>query len=295
MVTFKGPNGEYYAGDSTGQVDEELMEQILGPTRRERNTPDSTETIPTGAADERTGQSLDNATNSETTRSDANTPPTGEAEKPPSKESVKKYKASRKKTNANIKKQTPEEKKKAQLQKLREQADANLTKTRERKKQIKAYEKRQTARDEKIAGLGRKGNITGLGLLGALVDGAFTYGDERSKDPSGSKVLDLAKAGAVAGAWLVAEPVMWGLTIAGMAKSGLGMLKDDAQENYDISKNIALHVNKDESGSNKGTLGGKMVDNEYAATSRQRQEQIMRNHKISTESILGSEARQLHR
>lgn len=247
---------------------------------------------------------IDNATNSETTRSDANETPTAKPKpnsNPSNQERVSLFSLNRnskhtaQRTKSQASKQTEKEKRKAQVQTIRDQSNAKAAKEKQRKDRQKAYEGRQTARDEKITGLGRSGGVTGLGILGAAVDGVFTYQAERAEDPDGSKALDLAKAGAVAGAWLVAEGAMWGITIAGMVKSGAGLLIDDAQENYDINKSIALHVNKDESGSNKGTLGGRMIDNEYAATSRQRQEQIMRNHKISTESVLGSEARQLHR
>lgn len=240
----------------------------------------------------RNKKAVDNATNSDTTRSDAKKPPVGE---PTSDERAKNFKMSRKTQNATFKQKTAEEKKKDQIQALRDNANKQIQKQKDRGKEIEAYKKRQNSRDERIAGLGKKGSIGALGFIGALADGAMTYSDERQKDPNGSKLLDLTKAGAVAGAWLLAEGTMWGITLGGMALSGIKMAWDDAQENYDIKKAAMLHVNKDESGSNKGTLGGNMIDNEYAATSRQRQEQIMRNHKISTESILGSEARQLHR
>ena len=244
----------------------------------------------------------DNMLDSSPTRSDAKTPP-------------KAIQLPKENVNSAQKSKTPIEMRKEQIAELRQNAMAHIEDQRSKMDAImassdekiakllekpgeeaqKAYKGRQSARDEKLSKLGRRGNVTGLGLLGAAVDGLFTYSAERQEDPSGSKMVDLAKAGAVAGAWLVAEPIMWAFTLGGMAKGAAGVWVDDAQEAYDIKRSAALHVNKDESGSNKGTLGGTMVDNEYAATSRQRQEQIMRNHKISTESILGSEARQLHR
>lgn len=240
----------------------------------------------------RSNAAADNMLDSRTTRSDARKPPTGE---PSNQERVQRFVTNRNSGSQAKRQENPADTRKDKIQALREQSDAKLVKEDQRRAQIKAYEGRQSARDEKLAGLGRRGTVTGLGVLGAAVDGLFTYQAERTEDPDGSKLVDLAKAGAVAGAWLVAEPIMWGITLGGMAKSAAGMWVNDAQETYDIKKSAALHVNKDESGSNKGTLGGTMIDNEYAATSRQRQQQIMRNHKIATESILGSEARQLHR
>lgn len=234
---------------------------------------------------------LDNATDSSTTRSTAKETPKGES---PNKRA--KFKTTNQSPqNASLNKRKPKSKEQY-MDELKQNASQELDKQLKREADIKAFQSRQTARDEKLDGLGKKrGGITGLGLLGAAADGFFTYQNERAEDPNGSKLLDGLKAGAVAGAWLVAEGAMWGITLGGAAIEGGKMLYEDARENYDKSRAATMHVNKDESGSNKGTLGGTLIDNEYAATSRQRQEQIMRNHKISTESILGSEARQLHR
>lgn len=233
---------------------------------------------------------LDNATDSSTTRTDAKDVSDGNKPKQP------KYKTNNQSPNASFTQQKPKTKDQFVNDKRRE-ASQKIQNQRKQFAEQKAYQARQTARDEQIKALGKRGgSVTGLGMLGAVADGFFTYQSEREKDPNGSKVVDGLKAGLTAGAWIVAEPVMWGITLGGLATAGTKMLYEDAKENYDIKKSAALHVNKDESGANKGTLGsGTFIDNEYAATSRQRQEQIMRNHRISTESILGSEARQLHR
>lgn len=236
-------------------------------------------------------EAVDNATNSDTTRSDAKDP-TGTSEERAQKH-TQQTNPQQQQSGPKTQQEYVEELKKQANPKRKEMSKGEKL-VHDMEEQAK-YEGRQSSRDKQMEKLGRKGSITGLGVLGAVADGFFTYQGERAEDPNGSKAIDLMKAGAIAGAWLVAEPIMWGITLGGMAKAGAGLLIDDAQENYDIAKSAALHISKDESGSSKGTLGGEMVDSEYAATSRQRQEQIMRNHKISTESILGSEARQLHR
>ena len=158
-----------------------------------------------------------------------------------------------------------------------------------------AHKRRTASRDKKIQHLGRRGSVGALGLLGAVADGYFTYSGAREEDPNGSKAVDMAKAGAVAAGWVLAEPVMWALTIGGIGIEGGKALYEDANENYQKAKSQKLHITKDASGTNRGTLGGHMIDSEEAHTLRQRSEQVMRQHRIATESILGSEARQLHR
>lgn len=168
-------------------------------------------------------------------------------------------------------------------------------KSKKEKKMEEQYQSRREARQKRIDRYGRAGTLGGLGLAGAVLDGGLTYMAERAEDPNGSKLVDGVKSMAVAGAWLVAPGPMWGYTL-GSGAVGLGkMFYEDAEETYEKHKSQSLHITKDASGSNKGTLSGNVVDSEQAMTLRQRSEQVMRQHKIATESILGSEARQLHR
>ena len=88
---------------------------------------------------------------------------------------------------------------------------------------------------------------------------------------------------------------MWGVTI-GQGVVGVGnMMLDDAREQRDAKLRIDTHVREDATGRPGGTLGGNFIDNQQVSTMRQRQMDLLRQHKMSTESILGSEARQLHR
>lgn len=180
------------------------------------------------------------------------------------------------------------EKKKAQELK-QSQADAR------QKRLDAAYDRRNKKRTRAIDMMGRNGSVGTMGFLGALVDGYFTYGDERSQDPNGSKLVDAAKATGTAAAWLYAPGLMWAITGANLATSLGTAVFEDANENYQKKKSESLHISQDASGNAKGTLGGQLIDSETAYTMRQRSEQVMRQHKIATETILGSEARQLHR
>lgn len=137
--------------------------------------------------------------------------------------------------------------------------------------------------------------ITGMGVLSAGMDGVFTYAADRAENPESSQAISAAKAAGTAAAWLIAEPLMWGITIGqGLAGAGEMMIKD-AKEQRDLKNRITNHVREDQSGAMGGTLGGNFVDNQQVATMRQRQMNLLHQHRISTESILGSEARQLHR
>lgn len=139
------------------------------------------------------------------------------------------------------------------------------------------------------------GGITAMGVAGAALDGTLTYAGERAANPDGSQAAAAAKGALTGAGWLFAAPLMWGITLGGAAVGGGKMMYDEAKRNVDQKKSINLHVTKDATGSNGGQIGGTFVDNEAAHTMRQRQMNLLKNHKMSTESILGSEARQLHR
>ena len=158
-----------------------------------------------------------------------------------------------------------------------------------------AYNNRTRKREKSIQKMGRRGTVGTFGFLGAVLDGYSTYSTSREEDPNGSKLGDLAKATAVGAGWLYASGLMW--SIAG-AKGAVAIgkeLYEDADRNYQAEKSQSLHITQDASGTAKGTLGGQLIDSDTAYTMRQRNEQVMRQHRIATESILGSEARQLHR
>lgn len=139
------------------------------------------------------------------------------------------------------------------------------------------------------------GQITAMGVAGAGLDGVMTYAGERAEDPNGSAAVDMMQAGVTAAGWLFAEPLMWGITL-GQGAVGLGkMAYEDAQRNHAQKVSIENDVRTDFTGAKGGTIGGNFQDSQNAATMRQRQMELLRSHKIATESVLGSEARQLHR
>lgn len=144
-------------------------------------------------------------------------------------------------------------------------------------------------------GSSAKSQIGVLGVASAGVDGMSTYALDRMENPEGSALWSGAKAVGTAAAWMFAEPLMWGITIGeGIAGAGK-MVMEEAERERQLRNSINMHVRESRSGEMGGTLGGNFQDSEQAATMRQRQMDIMRQHKISTESVLGSEARQLHR
>lgn len=143
-----------------------------------------------------------------------------------------------------------------------------------------------------LAGSAGKGHVTTAGIIGGVAFAPFTYMEKKDEGWSGAGAA--AYAGAEAAAWIFAEPLMWGVTLAGAAGSLTKMAVEDARDNANTHKMIRDRV-YEEGGTMKGTLGGTFVDNEQAATMRQRNMQLLRQHRLSTESILGSEARQLHR
>lgn len=142
--------------------------------------------------------------------------------------------------------------------------------------------------------------ITTMGVMGAAVDGVATTAFDQMENPDNSMAWSATKGAATGAAWLFAEPLMWGITLGGLAKDGLGMAYEEAKYNRDMQRSLDYKVtqqNVDHKGNriNGGTLGGDFQDNEQTYTMRQRQMDLLRKHRMSTESILGSEARQLHR
>lgn len=139
------------------------------------------------------------------------------------------------------------------------------------------------------------GGITTMGVVNAALDGTMTYASDRMENPENSTAVSAAKGALTGAAWLFAEPLMWGLTIGAGAASLGKMGYEEAKNNRAQEMSIKNHVKKDATGSNAGSIGGNFVDNEATYTMRQRQMDLLKQHKMSTESILGSEARQLHR
>ncbi|WP_422661775.1 hypothetical protein ACK8P5_25815 (plasmid) [Paenibacillus sp. EC2-1] len=138
------------------------------------------------------------------------------------------------------------------------------------------------------------GGVSAMAAIGAGVDGVTTYMGRRSEHPDESTTTSAAIAAGTAAAWLVAEPLMWGITLAGAASTLGREFIDEGRENrLDKAANASRVTN--EKGVNTGTLGGRFHDSQQAATMRQRQMDMMRQHRLATETILGSEARQLHR
>ncbi len=142
--------------------------------------------------------------------------------------------------------------------------------------------------------------ITTMGVVGAVLDGGTTAIFDQMENPENSTAWSIAKGTAVGAGWLFAEPLMWGITLGGLAKDGLSMAYDEAKENQSLERSInnrARAIGQDHRGNVQygGTLGGSFEDNERSYTMRQRQMEIMRQHRIGMENILGSEARQLHR
>lgn len=146
------------------------------------------------------------------------------------------------------------------------------------------------------AGKGRgASNIGVMAIGGAGLDGVTTYAMERAENPDESKLWAGTKAVGTAAAWLFAEPLMWGITLGEGAAALGGMALDEAERNRKQRNEINMHVREGRSGEMGGTLGGNFQDSQQAATMRQRQMDLLRQHRMSTEAVLGSEARQLHR
>ncbi len=238
-----------------------------------------------------TAQAVDNATNSSPTRNDASKPSEG---------NPKNQAPNNAGSNTDPDNGKPDGKPKVGTSKPKsstEDGKKNVKRVLNRENNLaeSAYQNRTRRREKTIAGMGRRGSIGAFGFLGAVFDGVGTYKAEREEDPNGSKVGDLAKATAVGAGWLYASGLMWSLAgVKGAVAIGTE-LYEDANRNYQAEKSQSLHITQDASGNTKGTLGGQLIDSETAYTMRQRSEQVMRQHKIATESILGSEARQLHR
>jgi hypothetical protein len=139
------------------------------------------------------------------------------------------------------------------------------------------------------------GKLMSGGAIGGITMGGMTYMADRMSDPHESRSKALAKAGVETAGWVFAEPLMWGMQIGQGAVWAGKQMFDEADKNLRQEQSIQFHVRKDRSGANAGTLGGNFQDSQNAYTMRQRQMELLRQHKMATESILGSEARQLHR
>lgn len=115
------------------------------------------------------------------------------------------------------------------------------------------------------------------------------------RDEGQSELVAGARTVAETAGWLFAEPLMWGMMLGGAAKEVGSWMVEEGREGRMKQSQIAMQGAEGREGFRGGTLSGKMVDSEMAYTMRQRQMNVLRQHRIATESILGSEARQLHR
>lgn len=141
---------------------------------------------------------------------------------------------------------------------------------------------------------GSKKAIGAMALASAPLD--YYMSRQQALEEGDSKGMATLKGAANAAGWIVAEPLMWGITAAGMLRGGVDMAMENSKEIQHDYQNIKNQTYKDQvSGNRVGVLGGNFVDNEQAATLRQRQMNLLRQHRMATETILGSEARQLHR
>lgn len=139
---------------------------------------------------------------------------------------------------------------------------------------------------------GTKKTLGAMALIGAPID---FYASRASALQEGDSNLEANMKGvANAAGWMVAEPLMWGLTAASALKGGVNLAMDVSKQNLHDYESIQRQSYVKPDGNRVGTLGGNFVDNEQAATLRQRQMGLLRQHKMATETILGSEARQLH-
>ncbi len=145
----------------------------------------------------------------------------------------------------------------------------------------------------KKMGGGIAGNFGAFAIGGAAIDATLTYSGRQAENNE-SRGKSAAIAGVQAAGWVVAEPLMWGVQAAQMAGGAIGMTTEQAHENKDRYRQMTSSY-RDASGERAGSVGGRFEDSEAAATLRQRQMGLMRQHRLATETILGSEARQLHR
>ncbi|MNP14617.1 hypothetical protein D3C76_1069500 [compost metagenome] len=145
--------------------------------------------------------------------------------------------------------------------------------------------------------LHRRGAKKTLGMMavaGAPLD--FYMSRQQALEEGDSGTMANVKGIANAAGWIVAEPLMWGITAAGMLRGGIDMAMENSKEIQHDYQNMKSQSYVDNTTGNRvGVFGGNFVDNEQAATLRQRQMSLLRQHRMATETILGSEARQLHR
>lgn len=142
--------------------------------------------------------------------------------------------------------------------------------------------------------------ITGLAIASAGIDGTLTYAMRRGENPEESKAVSTGFAAASAAGWLFAEPLMWGITLGGAAKWAGEEMYQEIKKNKGIKAEFRNKIKDRQTDpygntTREGTFGGNFQDSQQAATMRQRQMQTMRQSRIATETVLGSEARQLHR
>jgi len=132
-----------------------------------------------------------------------------------------------------------------------------------------------------------------LGGGGSIVSGGFflwdafsTYQEERRQNPQGSTLAAAGKAALTMAAWELpfTRPFMWAAMLADVGEAVGGAA-------------VSLYYQglANRKGYYAGNFGGRFHDNEIRATMRQRGLAAIQESRLNARTILGSEARALHR
>lgn len=128
---------------------------------------------------------------------------------------------------------------------------------------------------------------------GTLLTGAFhvydavsTYSDLRKENPNGNPLAHMGQAALTWAAWEMpaTKPFMWANTLADIGQAAGGAAVDLYYQGLANRK-----------GYYAGNFGGNFHDNDIRATMRQRGLAAIQQSRLNARTILGSEARALHR
>lgn len=136
------------------------------------------------------------------------------------------------------------------------------------------------------------GQVKKLGA-GSLISGGFflfdavsTYQESKRENPQGSTLSHVGKAALTMAAWELpfTRPFMWANMLAEVGEAVGG-----------AAVNLYYQGLANRKGYYAGNFGGRFHDNEIRATMRQRGLAAIQEARLNARTILGSEARALHR